>query len=186
MNPAIVWFRNDLRLADNPALHAAASSKRPLVCVYVYEEKTSHGKAPAPRSLGAAARWWLHGSLQGLHNALKHRGGQLTLLRGATERTLLGLAAELNAAAVYSNRRYDEAGRTLDSRNRAVPPPCRASWKSFWPSSVGVNSTITCLTSSFTNPGPPSPPSSPPRVWSWAKPTPTRSWIMTRPAGARS
>ena len=119
MNPAIVWFRNDLRLADNPALHAAATSKRPLVCVYIYDEKTSPGKAPAPRSPGAAARWWLHGSLQGLHNALKERGGELNILRGPTERTLLGLAAELNAEAVYWNRRYDEAGRTLDSRIKA-------------------------------------------------------------------
>ncbi len=114
MNPAIVWFRNDLRLADNPALHAAATSKRPLVCVYIYDEKS-----PAPRSPGAAARWWLHGSLQGLHSALKERGGELTILRGATERTLLELAAEINAAAVYWNRRYDEAGRTLDSSIKA-------------------------------------------------------------------
>ena len=115
MNPAIVWFRNDLRLADNPALHAAAASKRPLVCVYIYDEKGHGKKTPGPRSLGGAARWWLHGSLRALHKALAERGGALTILRGATERTLLGLVADINAGAVYWNRRYDEAGRTLDS-----------------------------------------------------------------------
>ena len=110
MNPAIVWFRNDLRLADNPALHAAAASRRPLVCLYIHDEKTA-----APRSLGGAARWWLHGSLQALHAALEKRGGRLTILRGATESTLLKLAAALNASAVYWNRRYDEPGRKLDA-----------------------------------------------------------------------
>ena len=114
MNPAIVWFRNDLRLADNPALHAAAASKRPLVCIYIYDENTS-----GPRSPGGAARWWLHGSLRGLHEALQERGGELTILRGGMERTLLGLAAEINASAVYWNRRYDEPGRTLDSSIKA-------------------------------------------------------------------
>lgn len=52
MKPAIVWFRDDLRLADNPALHAAAHSRRPLVCIYDHDEKTR-----GLRSLGAAARW---------------------------------------------------------------------------------------------------------------------------------
>jgi deoxyribodipyrimidine photo-lyase len=114
MNPAIVWFRHDLRLADNPALHAAAASKRPLVCVYIFDGKSSDLRSP-----GGASRWWLHGSLQGLGAALKQRGGGLTILRGAPERTLLRLAAELNAAAVYWNRRYDEPGRTLDSSIKA-------------------------------------------------------------------
>jgi len=40
MRPAIVWFRDDLRLADNPALHAAAHSHRPLVCIYIHDEQT--------------------------------------------------------------------------------------------------------------------------------------------------
>ena len=114
MNPAIVWFRNDLRLADNPALHAAAASKRPLVCIYIFDEKSSDLRGP-----GAASRWWLHGSLQGLEAALKERGGELIILRGAPERTLRTLAAELNAAAVYWNRRYDEPGRTLDTSIKA-------------------------------------------------------------------
>ncbi|MDB6010934.1 MAG: deoxyribodipyrimidine photolyase, partial [Gammaproteobacteria bacterium] len=90
MNPAIVWFRNDLRLADNPALHAAAASKRPLVCVYIYNDEPSqkHG----PRSLGGAARWWLHGSLQALDEALAKHGGRLTILTGAPADILPNLA----------------------------------------------------------------------------------------------
>jgi deoxyribodipyrimidine photo-lyase len=114
MNPAIVWFRHDLRLADNPALHAAAASKRPLVCVYLYPEKTAH-QSRAPRSLGAASRWWLHGSLQALDAALAKHGGRLTILRGAAAETLTTLAAAVMAEAVYWNRRYDGPGRALDA-----------------------------------------------------------------------
>ncbi|MBN3821806.1 deoxyribodipyrimidine photo-lyase, partial [Paraburkholderia sp. Se-20369] len=56
--PAIVWFRDDLRLTDHPALTRAVQSGRPLVCVYVRD--TGDG---AGRPLGGAANWWLHGSL---------------------------------------------------------------------------------------------------------------------------
>ena len=38
--PAIVWLRQDLRLADNPALAAAVASKRPVVLVFVLDDET--------------------------------------------------------------------------------------------------------------------------------------------------
>ena len=110
MHPAIVWFRDDLRLADNPALHAAAASNRPLVCLYIDDEKT-----PGLRRLGGAARWWLHGSLDALHGALVKRGGRLTIRRGAAAGILAKLTAAVGAEAVYWNRRYDEPGRIADS-----------------------------------------------------------------------
>ena len=109
MQPAIVWFRDDLRLADNPALHAAAHSRRPLVCIYIHDEKTR-----GLRSLGAAARWWLHGSLEALQGALTKHGGRLTILRGASGETLNSVVDAVNAEAVYWNRRYDAGGRKID------------------------------------------------------------------------
>ena len=126
MNPAIVWFRNDLRLADNPALYAAAASKRPLVCVYVFDEHPAlagakstttprRANSPSPRSPGAASRWWLHGSLQALDDALAKHGGRLTILQGSTADILPKLATAANAAAFYWNRRYDAPGRALDA-----------------------------------------------------------------------
>jgi deoxyribodipyrimidine photo-lyase len=111
MNPAIVWFRDDFRVADHPALHAAAAARRPLVCLYIHEET---------RPLGGAARWWLHGSLQSLHDSLAKRGGTLTILCGASADILPGLANSLGAAAVYWNRRYDACGRAVDSKVEAL------------------------------------------------------------------
>ncbi len=115
MNPAIVWFRDDLRLADNPALRAAADTHRPLVCLYLHDESLHDERGRGQRSLGAAARWWLHGSLQALHAALTKHGGRLTILSGGAVDTLPALAAAIGAEAVYWNRRYDKAGQAIDS-----------------------------------------------------------------------
>jgi deoxyribodipyrimidine photo-lyase len=67
--PAIVWFRQDLRLADNPALDVAANSGRPVVPVYVLDE---HVTDEWP--MGGASRWWLDGSLRALSASLQERG----------------------------------------------------------------------------------------------------------------
>jgi len=112
--PAIVWFRDDLRLADNPALHAAMSSKQSLICLYVYDEESE-----GLRALGGAAKWWLHGALFALDEALAKKGGGLTILRGASASIIEAVAEETGASAVYWNRRYDEAGRVIDTKIKA-------------------------------------------------------------------
>ena len=94
---AIVWLRHDLRLADNPALAAAAGYRR-LIPLYIVEE-------PAPRPDGAAGRWWLEQSLDALHQELTRLGSGLVCRQGDPERILSGLAAE-HGADVYWNRRY--------------------------------------------------------------------------------
>ncbi|HTJ03561.1 MAG TPA: deoxyribodipyrimidine photo-lyase [Methylovirgula sp.] len=108
--PAIVWFRDDLRLSDNPALAAAVATKRPLICVYIFDD-ASHGL----RQLGGAARWFLHGALAALDEALQAKGGELILLRGAALDALADCAAAIEPGAVFWNRRYDGAGRKIDA-----------------------------------------------------------------------
>jgi deoxyribodipyrimidine photo-lyase len=107
--PVIVWFRDDLRLGDNPALNAAAQSGRPVYCIYVDDEE-SEGLRP----LGGASRWWLHGSLQELDDALRRRGGRLFIHRGQASTVIPRLAAMINAAAAFWNRRYGAAERAID------------------------------------------------------------------------
>jgi deoxyribodipyrimidine photo-lyase len=109
--PTIVWLRDDLRLADNPALTAAAERGEPVVLVYVLDEVS-----PGIRSLGAASRWWLHHSLAALAEAV---GGSLVLRRGAAEDVIPALVAETDAGAVYWNRRYS-ASREIDARLKLV------------------------------------------------------------------
>ena len=94
----IVWFRQDLRLADNPAL-AHAASLGPIVPVYILDETSpSDG-----RRLGGASRWWLHHSLA----ALKENLGGLVLMRGDPRALLLELARKTSATGVVWNRCYE-------------------------------------------------------------------------------
>ncbi len=111
MSASLVWFRNDLRLADNPALIAGLGSGRPVVPVYIFDEET-----PGIRPLGAAARWWLHQSLQSLDASLRSLGSRLILRRGPAERVIEEVSAEYGATAVYWNRAYDQGARERDAR----------------------------------------------------------------------
>jgi deoxyribodipyrimidine photo-lyase len=108
-----MWFRDDLRLADNPALHAAASQGHPMICIYVFDESKDL------RPLGGASKYWLHGALAALHEALVHKQGGLAILRGASATVIEDLIADAGAGAIYWNRRYDEAGCAIDSKLKA-------------------------------------------------------------------
>ncbi|ANF30399.1 deoxyribodipyrimidine photolyase [Leifsonia xyli] len=107
--PAVVWFRDDLRIADNPALHAAAETGRPVLCVFVWDDET-----PGLRAPGAASRWWLHHSLASLADDLENLGASLSILRGPSEPTITGLLRDTDAAAVFWNRRYGGVERRID------------------------------------------------------------------------
>jgi deoxyribodipyrimidine photo-lyase len=105
--PVIVWFRDDLRIADHPALAAAARAGAPLLCLYVLDEEDA-------RPLGGASRWWLAGSLRAHDHDLQKKGNRLVLRRGAAMRIVPALAAEIGARAVHWNRRHDAQGIAVD------------------------------------------------------------------------
>ena len=100
-SPLIVWFRDDLRLSDHPALHAAASSGSPLVCLYVLDEESGPLRPPRGRPIGSASRWWLAQSLRSLHASLAARGQTLVLRRGPAAKVIADLAQEVQASAVH-------------------------------------------------------------------------------------
>ncbi|MBC7589465.1 MAG: deoxyribodipyrimidine photo-lyase [Salinibacterium sp.] len=105
--PTVVWLRDDLRLADNPALVAAAERGTQVVLVYILDDESDE-----IRPIGAASRWWLNGSLESLAASTE---GALVLRRGAAETIIPALVAETGADAVYWNRRYG-AAREIDAR----------------------------------------------------------------------
>jgi deoxyribodipyrimidine photo-lyase len=100
----IVWFRQDLRLRDNPALHAAVATGAPVIPVYIWSPEEEGAWAP-----GAASRWWLHHSLIALTREVERRGSRLVLARGHTLSVLQKLAAKTGATAVHWNQRYEPA-----------------------------------------------------------------------------
>lgn len=107
--PAIVWFRNDLRLADHAALHAAIDTGRPVLPVYILDD-TAAGRW----ALGGASRWWLHHSLAALSDALTHLGSQLTLRRGDSVAIITELAEQSNGAEVFTGGSADPGARRVD------------------------------------------------------------------------
>ncbi|MBR0698099.1 deoxyribodipyrimidine photo-lyase [Bradyrhizobium lablabi] len=101
--PIIVWFRDDLRVSDHPALHEAATSGAPVICLYVLDEVSPALRPPAARPLGGAARWWLAQSLRALGKSLAAIGGSLVLRKGAARSVVATLARESNARVVFWN-----------------------------------------------------------------------------------
>jgi deoxyribodipyrimidine photo-lyase len=99
IRPAIAWFRQDLRMADNPALVAAQESGMPVLPVFILDDDNA-----GDWKAGGASRWWLHQSLASLNQSL---AGKLRFFRGKADEVLPGIAAETDAAGIYWNRCYE-------------------------------------------------------------------------------
>ena len=115
----IHWFRQDLRLSDNPAL-TVASKHRTVFPVYILDDCNAGEYA-----MGAASRWWLHHSLRSLNRSLD---GALSIYRGNPVDILLDLIRRHAIGAVYWNRCYEpwriardqEIKRALKAQNIVV------------------------------------------------------------------
>lgn len=110
MANGIVWFRNDLRLDDHPALCAALDAGLAPVCVYIHAPDEEGDWAP-----GAASNAWRHRSLAALDSELRRRGSRLRLFHGPTLPTLRTLVQTCEAEAVFWNRRYEPAVEARDA-----------------------------------------------------------------------
>ena len=104
MSIALLWFRRDLRLTDNPALQAALAAGHHVVPIYIHAPDEE-----APWMPGGASGVWLAASLQALAALLEQRGAGLVLRRGPSLHTLGRLIEETGAEAVYWNRLYEPA-----------------------------------------------------------------------------
>jgi deoxyribodipyrimidine photo-lyase len=111
--PAVVWLRDDLRLDDQPAIHAAAG--RACLYVYIYDDSPSRS-----RSLGGASRWWLAHSLEAFARAIASRGGRLDIVTGPADDVLLDVVRASGADEVFWTRRYGGAEVGVDKRVKAA------------------------------------------------------------------
>ncbi|WP_395745530.1 cryptochrome/photolyase family protein [Prosthecobacter sp.] len=111
------WFRRDLRLTDNPALHQASQAAEQVVPVYVLSDwKQHHGWT------GPNRQQFLCGCLESLAKNLEVLGSRLILRCGSAEKELEKLARETQTEAIYFNRDYDPYGRAMEAR---VQEMCR-------------------------------------------------------------
>ncbi|MEZ5457994.1 MAG: deoxyribodipyrimidine photo-lyase [Steroidobacteraceae bacterium] len=116
--PALLWFRQDLRLTDNPALQAASGTGAPVIPVFLHAPHEEGDWAP-----GGAARWWQHQSLAALGRDLADRGAKLVMRRvepdSSSEAALLAIARETGATSVHWNRRYEPSIIARDAALKA-------------------------------------------------------------------
>ena len=108
---AIVWFRQDLRLDDNPALLAAVESGKPIVPIFIFDPDSEGDWSP-----GSASRCWLHSALKRLDQSLRDRGSRLIIREGGSLETLLELVDSTSADGVFWNRRYEPAVIARDTK----------------------------------------------------------------------
>ncbi|MCX8107720.1 MAG: DNA photolyase family protein [Verrucomicrobiae bacterium] len=106
----IVWFRLDLRVADNPALSAAADAGGPVIPVFIWAPHEEGEWSPGPASI-----WWLRESLCSLDRDLRLLQSRLVIRRGGSVETLLDLCRETGARRVFWNRRYEPAVSQRDA-----------------------------------------------------------------------
>lgn len=105
-SPILLWFRRDLRLADHPALHAAARAGRPVIPVFLCDEVVE--------AMGAAPRMRTGMAVEALARDLERLGSRLVLRRGAAVEALGRLVAETGAGAVWCTRLSDPEARRRD------------------------------------------------------------------------
>lgn len=97
MPNAILWFRQDLRLQDNPALNAALESKLPLISLFILNKR---------HLCGEASNWWLHYALLDLEQELRKYAIQLIVREGSAKDILTEIVGQNKVSCIFFNRCY--------------------------------------------------------------------------------
>ncbi|RMH35813.1 MAG: deoxyribodipyrimidine photo-lyase [Nitrospirae bacterium] len=113
-SPAIVWHRQDLRLADHSALHRVLHLDQPFLPIFVWDE--------AQIPIGAAPRWWLAASLRALQQRYRARGVELLVLRGDSLTVLDRLVRQLGASRLLYHRCYEPQACALEAAIESRAP----------------------------------------------------------------
>lgn len=110
--PVLVWFRRDLRLHDQTALHHAARDfPDGIVPVFIFDDAIL--KHP---DCGAPIVGFMLGCLEDLRDQLRQAGGELLFRHGPPLKELRKLAKETGASAVYYNKDYAPSACERDDR----------------------------------------------------------------------
>jgi len=112
--PIVVWLRQDLRLADNPALDYASTSGRPVIALYLFDTD------PDQRPMGGASLWWLNRSRSALASSLQAIGSRLILRKGKANEVLMQVLSEIGAGEVVWNRLYEPSAIARDTALKAA------------------------------------------------------------------
>jgi len=107
---AIHWFRADLRVQDNTALHAACGEAERVVPVFIFDPLILKA-----RDTGAPIVGFMLECLRALEAQVRDAGGRLIFRHGPPEREMESLLRETKATALYFNRDYEPMARKRDA-----------------------------------------------------------------------
>lgn len=107
----IHWFRRDLRVSDNTALHEATRLAEQVIPVFILEDAFKTGP-----DVGAARAAFLLQSVDSLRKNLEHLGYPLVIRLGKSTELIPQLARELKAEAVFCNARYEPYTEARDQK----------------------------------------------------------------------
>lgn len=124
--PALMWFRDDLRWQDNAAL-AWVAKQGPVIAVVIDEDATVTGA----RALGAATRWWWQRSVHQLQHKLHAHGIPLLYYQGDPRAIIPAAVGEFGVSAVGWSRRYHKPLRELDAQLKRLLQEKGVAAKSF-------------------------------------------------------
>jgi deoxyribodipyrimidine photo-lyase len=111
MTAALIWFRRDLRLADNAALCHALGAGGPVHAVFVFDTDILDGlEARADRRVE-----FIRQSVAAMKQGLEQVGGGLHVLHGSARRLIPELAQQLDVVQVHAGRDYEPAARARDA-----------------------------------------------------------------------
>jgi deoxyribodipyrimidine photo-lyase len=133
----LVWFRRDLRSADNAALYYALKHCERVWCVFVFDTtilqplvekwQTHH---PGTQAQDRRVEFIL-ASLRELDEALRAQGGGVVVLNGDPADLVPKLANELQVDAVFANHDYEPAAIERDETVRERLAEAGRQWLTF-------------------------------------------------------
>ena len=115
MKIAILWFRNDLRIDDHPALSMAMEKAGQVVPVYVLDPRQYGTDRWGIERMGPFRRRFLRESLTELRGQLASRGSSLRILLGYPEEAIPRLAERYGANTVFAHREAATEEQNVES-----------------------------------------------------------------------
>jgi deoxyribodipyrimidine photo-lyase len=112
LNINLIWFRQDLRITDNPAFFAACSAEYPIVPIYILDEISA-----GEYKMGSASKTWLQYALQDLDKKLN---GKLQIFRGNALDIFLQICKKHKVNTLFYNRCYEPWRINRDTKIKAA------------------------------------------------------------------
>ena len=107
----IHWFRQDLRISQNPSLEALSKKVDQIVLIYIFDPK---------QRIGSVSKWWLEQSLKNLSNNIEKNNGKLKIFAGNPFDIIQSLILNKNIECFYWNRLYDPYSIKRDKKIKSL------------------------------------------------------------------